>query len=113
MPTPASIHPIHEPSGDLVITEVRVRAHHGRPDDILKAFATITLNDCFAVHNLKVIDREDGLFVSMPARKNRDGGFSDIAHPINKPFRDYMESVVLTEYQRVVRAEISEGEESR
>lgn len=84
----------------LSITEVRVRLHRGRPDDILKAFASITLNDCFAVHNLKIIEKEEGLFVSMPARKNRDGGFSDIAHPINCTFRKYLESVVLTEYER-------------
>lgn len=113
MSTPGSIHPIESASSpDLVITEVRVRAFRGRPDEILKAFATITLNDCFAVHNLKVIEREDGLFVSMPARRNREGRFSDIAHPIHKPFRDYMESVVLTEYERVM-AQADEDSDSR
>ncbi|GJM45403.1 MAG: putative septation protein SpoVG 2 [Gemmatimonadota bacterium] len=84
----------------LEITEVRIRMHRGQPDEILKAFASITLNDCFAVHNLKVIAKEEGLFVSMPARRNRDGAFSDIAHPINKPFREYMEGVVLGAYER-------------
>ena len=75
-----------------------MRLHRGGPDDILRAFASITLNDAFAVHNLKVIEKEDGPFVSMPARKNRDGAFSDIAHPINREFRQYMESVVLSAY---------------
>jgi stage V sporulation protein G len=91
-------------AGSLAITEVRVRLHRGGPDDILRAFASITLNDCFAVHNLKVIDKDEGPFVSMPARKNRDGAFSDIAHPINREFREYMESVVLTEYERELQA---------
>lgn len=88
----------------LEITEVRVRLHRGGPDDILRAFASITLNNCFAVHNLKIIDKNDGPFVSMPARKNRDGAFSDIAHPINRDFREYMESIVLTAYERELRA---------
>lgn len=90
--------------GSLEITEVRVRLHRGGPDDILRAFASITLNDCFAVHNLKVIDKEEGPFVSMPARKNRDGAFSDIAHPINREFREYMEAVVLSAYERELRS---------
>jgi stage V sporulation protein G len=90
--------------GSLEITEVRVRLHRGGPDDILRAFASITLNDCFAVHNLKVIDKNDGPFVSMPARKNRDGVFSDIAHPIHREFREYMESVVLSAYERELRS---------
>ena len=94
LPTPES------DTRELQITEVRVRLHRGRPDDILKAFASITLNDSFVVHNLKVIEREDGLFVSMPARRNRDGRFSDIAHPVHREFRDYMESVVLGAYER-------------
>jgi stage V sporulation protein G len=85
---------------DLTITEIRVRLHRGRPDDILRAFVSVTLNGCFAVHNLKVIEKEGGTFVSMPARRNRDGAFSDIAHPINREFRTYMESVVLLAYER-------------
>ena len=86
---------------ETVITEIRVRLHRDlRGEDILKAFATITLNDCFAIHNLKIIDGgERGLFVSMPAVP-RGGKYQDIAHPINKPFRDYMTSEVVDEYFR-------------
>ena len=90
------------PPGTLVITEVRIRLHRGRSDEILRAFASITLNDCFAVHNLKVIDKGGEPFVSMPARKGRDGEFSDIAHPINRRCREYLESVVLTAYERAM-----------
>lgn len=86
-----------------VITEIRVRLHRdSRGEDILKAFATITLNDCFAIHNLKIIDGgERGLFVSMPAVP-RGGKYQDIAHPINKTFRDYMTEEVVDEYHREI-----------
>ena len=93
----------------LEITEIRVRLHRGRPDDILKAFASITLNDCFAVHNLKIIEKDSGAFVSMPARRNRDGVFSDIAHPIHRSFREYMENVVLDEYERALARDRDAG----
>jgi stage V sporulation protein G len=86
---------------ELAITEVRVELYRARAGDILRAFASITLNGCFAVHNLRIIDGEKGLFVAMPARKYPDGRHSDIAHPTDKSFREYMESVVLTEYERV------------
>ena len=79
-----------------------MRLHHGQPNEILKAFASITLNDCFAVHHLKVIQKDETTFVSMPARRNREGRFSDIAHPIHRPFREYMEGVVLAEYERML-----------
>ena len=86
---------------ETVITEVRVRLHwDDRGEDILKGFATITLNHCFAVHNLKIIDGgERGLFVSMPATP-RGGEYRDIAHPINREFREYMTAEVVDEYQR-------------
>lgn len=88
-------------SSRLEISEVRVRLYHARGGkELLRGFATITLNGCFAVHNLKVIEKDGEFFVAMPARRNRDGRFSDIAHPINQEFRQYMESVILTEYER-------------
>jgi stage V sporulation protein G len=82
-----------------VITEVRIRLHKGaKRGDILKAFATITLNNCFVVHNLKVIHGEDrGLFVSMPADR-KGGRYQDIAHPITKDFRQEMEDTVIDAY---------------
>ena len=99
----ASISALHVDEGvdSLMITEVRVRLHRAGEDDILRAFASITLNNHFAIHNLKVIDKGDGPFVSMPARKTRDG-YSDIAHPIDREFRDYMEDKVLAEYEREI-----------
>jgi stage V sporulation protein G len=90
---------------DLEITEVRVRLHRGRKEGhILRAFASITLNNSFAVHVLKVIEKDGVMFVSMPARRERNGDHNDIAHPTNRAFRQYMESVVLTEYERELAA---------
>jgi stage V sporulation protein G len=85
---------------ETVITEVRIRLHRDRRQEILKAFATITLNDCFAIHNLKIIDGGDrGLFVSMPATP-RGGKYQDIAHPINREFRDYLTAEIVEAYYR-------------
>ncbi|MCA9752818.1 MAG: SpoVG family protein [Gemmatimonadetes bacterium] len=83
-----------------VITEVRVRLRRGRGGpDILRGFATITINGCFAIHNMKIIYGEErGLFVSMPAVQ-RNGRYQDIAHPITPEFRDEMEKAVIAEYE--------------
>lgn len=90
----------HAPPEALEVTEVRIRLAEGSPDDILKAYASITLNGCLAIHNLKIIQGKQGLFVSMPARRNKAGGFSDIVHPIHQQFRDYLEEVVIGAYWR-------------
>lgn len=85
---------------ELEITEVRVRLNENGRDDILKAYVSITLNHCLAIHNLKIIRGNRGLFVSMPARRNKNGGFSDIVHPIHQEFRDYLEKTVIDAYFR-------------
>lgn len=98
-----------EHTGTLEITEVRVRLND-IPEVILKAYASITLNHCLAVHNLKIIQGPRGLFVSFPARRNKVGGFSDIVHPINQACRDYFERVIIGEYQRSLGLPIDEDE---
>ncbi|MEN6626468.1 MAG: SpoVG family protein [Candidatus Sumerlaeia bacterium] len=67
-------------------------------DEHLKGFATIVLNDEFAVRDLKIINGNNGLFVAMPNRRRRDGGFHDVAHPILPALREHIEEVVLNEY---------------
>ncbi|AKU91924.1 septation regulator SpoVG [Vulgatibacter incomptus] len=84
----------------MEITEVRVFPIN---EERLKAYVTITLDDCFVVHDLKVIHGNTGLFVAMPAKKRRDGTFKDIAHPLNSATRERMEQVILDEYDREVR----------
>ena len=81
------------------ITEVRIREVHR--DGKLKAFASITFDNLFVVHDLKIIEGKKGTFVAMPSKRLKTGEFRDIAHPINQQGRDMIQSRVLTEYERV------------
>ncbi len=81
----------------MEITEVRVFPVN---EEKLKAYATITFDDCFVVRDLKVIHGNSGLFVAMPSKKRRDGTFKDIAHPLNNDFRSKIEKVVLDAYEK-------------
>ena len=82
----------------LEVTDVRV-AYADAPQDVLKAHVTIELNGGLVVHNLKVIAGHRGLFVSMPARRRKDGGFSDIVHPGDAATREMIERAVLAAYR--------------
>ena len=77
------------------ITEVRI---HLRNEDRLKAFATVTFDGVFVVHNMKVVSGNNGLIVCMPSRKIKDGSYKDIAHPITNDFRHMLEQVILKTY---------------
>ena len=81
----------------MQITDVRVRkvAKEGK----MKAVVSITLDDEFVVHDIKVIEGEKGLFIAMPSRKASDGEYRDIAHPINSATRDRMQRIILNEYE--------------
>src|SRR5438105_15428762 len=81
------------------ITEVRVFPVN---EERLKAYVTITLDACFVVRDLKVINGNTGLFVAMPAKRRKDGTFKDIAHPLNSETRERMEKIILAEYEREV-----------
>jgi stage V sporulation protein G len=78
------------------ITEVRITL---RNEEKLKAFASITFDDCFVVRGLKVISGSQGYFVSMPSRKRKDGSYQDIAHPINNEMRKKIEDKVLDAFE--------------
>ena len=81
----------------MVITDVRVRrvAKEGK----MKAVVSITIDDEFVVHDIKVIEGEKGLFIAMPSRKASDGEYRDIAHPINSSTRDTIQTTILEKYQ--------------
>jgi len=81
------------------ITEVRISL---RSDAKLKAFASITLDNCFVIRGLKIIKGANGIFVAMPSRKRKDGEYQDIAHPINNETRDWMEKVILSKYNEAL-----------
>jgi len=84
----------------LEITEIRV---HLRNEDKLKAFATVTFDDCFVVRSMKIIEGTKGLILCMPSRKMPDGTYKDIAHPINVNFRKRLEDRVMACYQEEVK----------
>jgi stage V sporulation protein G len=81
------------------ITDVRISL---RDEEKLKAFVTITFDDCFVVRGVKVIAGANGLFVAMPSRRRGDGEFQDIAHPIHRDMRERLEERVLSEYELAV-----------
>ena len=91
----------------MQITDVRVRkvTKEGK----MRAVVSITIDDVFVVHDIKVIEGEKGLFIAMTSRKASDGEYRDIAHPINSETRDKIQSLILEKYQEV--ASESEDEE--
>ena len=85
----------------MKITDVRVRLVT-KDDSKLKAVASITIDDCFVVHDVKIIDGNDGFFIAMPSRKTADGEFKDVAHPIKSETRNEIIESVLEAYKNEV-----------
>lgn len=73
-------------------------------EERLKAYVTITIDDCFIIRDLKVIQGHDGLFVAMPSKKRKDGQFKDIAHPLNQETRAMIETAVFDAFEAEVRS---------
>ena len=90
----------------MTITDVRVRknAKEGK----MKAIVSVTIDEEFVVHDIKVIEGEKGLFIAMPSRKTTTGEYRDIAHPISSQTREQMQEIILREYQKAAE---TEGEE--
>lgn len=84
----------------MKITDVRVRKM--TQDSKMKAIVSITIDDEFVVHDIKVIEGEKGLFIAMPSKKASDGEYRDIAHPINSETRDMIQKVILESYERAL-----------
>ena len=91
------------------ITDVRVRrvAKEGK----MKAVVSITIDEEFVVHDIKVIEGEKGLFIAMPSRKANDGEYRDIAHPINSETREKIQGIILQKYEQVLAEEPVEAEQ--
>lgn len=81
------------------ITEVRIRLVD-KEDSKLKAVASMTLDGCFVIHDIKVIEGEQGFFISMPSRKTPNGEYKDIVHPLNTETREVIIKRILEEYQK-------------
>ena len=86
----------------MKITDVRVRriSEEGK----MKAIISVTFNEQFVVHDIKIIDGQNGLFIAMPSRKMGDGEFRDIAHPINSETRERLQEAIFMEYEKSLAA---------
>lgn len=82
------------------ITGVKVRKVEEKGAPRLKAYVEITIDDCFVIHDIKVIEGNNGLFIAMPSRREKDGQYRDIAHPINSATREMIQSAILDEYNK-------------
>jgi stage V sporulation protein G len=85
----------------MKITEIKV---YPTKEGKLKAYATMVFDNCFIVRDLKIIETEKGMFVSMPSRRKKDGTFKDIVHPLNSETRQMIEDGILEEYKKVVES---------
>lgn len=83
----------------MEITDVRIRKVN--TEGKMKAVVSVTFDNEFVVHDIKVIEGQEGLFIAMPSRKTPDGEFKDIAHPINSSTRERLQTSILEEYEKV------------
>lgn len=81
----------------MQITELRIRKVEG--EGKLRAYVTVTFDNCFVVHNVKIIEGKNGLFIAMPSRKTASGEYKDVAHPISPDFRAELQNKILDEYK--------------
>ena len=87
----------------MKVTDVRIRkiTEEGK----MKAIVSVTFDDEFVVHDIKIIEGQNGLFIAMPSRKMADGEFRDIAHPINAETRKKIQDSIFEQYQKILIAE--------
>ncbi|MDU2655693.1 MAG: septation regulator SpoVG [Clostridium perfringens] len=88
------------------ITDVRIRKISA--EGKMKAIVSVTFENQFVVHDIKVIEGQNGLFIAMPRRKTPDGEFKDIAHPINTETREQIQKAILDEYEKVKNLDVQE-----
>lgn len=88
----------------MKISDIRIRLIK-KDDSKLKAVASITIEDCFVVHDIKIIEGTEEMFISMPSRKTPDGEYKDIVHPINTPTRELIKNAIMEEYQKALANE--------
>lgn len=84
------------------ISDIRIRIVK-KDENKLKAVASLTIDECFAVHDIKIIEGNQGLFIAMPSRKTPDGTFKDIVHPLNTETREKIRDLILAEYEKALK----------
>ncbi|HOQ37462.1 MAG TPA: septation regulator SpoVG [Acetivibrio sp.] len=95
----------------MEITDVRIRKIDS--EGKMKAVVSVTFDNEFVVHDIKVIESQNGLFIAMPSRKAPDGEFRDIAHPINAETRGKIQSAILDKYESISTAEVEETQSEK
>lgn len=90
----------------MQITDVRVRKINS--EGKMKAVVSVTFDNQFVVHDIKVIDGQNGTFIAMPSRRTPDGEFKDIAHPINSETRGMIQDAILEEFEKIIAEEDAE-----
>lgn len=84
----------------MKITDVRVRV---KEENRVKAVVSVTFDECFVVHDIKILDGKEGLFVSMPRKQFSTGEYKDIAHPLNTEFREEIKNAVFAAYEKALK----------
>ncbi len=94
----------------LEITDIRIKKimTENSVETKMKAVVSVTFDDVFVVHDIKIIEGQEKLFTAMPSRKTQDGEFKDIAHPINREMRHKLEDAILAEYRNVLEQSVEE-----
>ena len=90
----------------MVVTDIKIRKYF--KEGPMKAVVSITIDNEFVVHDIKVIESPTRLFIAMPSRKTPDGEFTDIAHPINVEMREALQAAVLAKYEESLNEEAAE-----
>ena len=88
----------------MLITDIKVRIVQ-KEESKLRAVASITIDNCFVVHDIKILEGDDGCFVKMPSRKKADGQYKDIAHPINAQTREELVEMILKAFNDLVNCD--------
>ena len=94
----------------MKITDIKIRKFFD--EGPMKAIASVTFDDCLAVHDVKIINARDKFFIVMPSRKNPDETYRDIVHPINAGFRNALETAVIEAYEAAVEQAALEAEDA-
>ncbi len=94
----------------MEITDIRVKKilTESSAESKMKAVVSVTFDDAFVIHDIKIIEGQEKLFTAMPSRKTQDGEFKDIAHPINREMRVKLEEAILAEYRNVLEQSAEE-----
>ena len=94
----------------MEITDIRVKKilTDSTAESRMKAVVSVTFDDSFVVHDIKIIEGQDKLFTAMPSRKTQEGEFKDIAHPINREMRLKLEDAIISEYKKAIAQSVEE-----